>query len=526
MVEPAGHCPYLGLKQNRAIRFSSPTPEHRCYVGGEPIEIPVDQASFCLARGHVECPLYMGLGLPTTPVASQRSVTPQEPAEGSLRGWLASLSPRDRAVYALMLAMLALIVVIYVVAGFQSLRGQSVAGLPSADALGTAPASPEAPSPIALETPTSAPPEPTAAPPELPTALPTSAPPEPTAIPTRATLILPPTEPAPPPSPSPEEATVAPSPTAEGGATATAAVAPTEPAPPTQPPTQQPTQQATNSAPAPTAPPANVSTEVLWLYFTDPATRSLYVPVQRSVQVVDRRVAEAAVRELIAGPRGDLERLVLPDVRLLGITIQGNTAFVNFDRPPTDPGDDRGVYSIVLTLTNLPNIEQVQVLVNGQGYGVTASGPIRRPIVNPLNPEGLPFDYQNTEYLPTYYMIKGSDRSVRIMRMVPKTRETAVGTVQALLEGPGEYSYAVDEVIPDTASLLDLWIENGVVTVNFSERFTDATNREAAVRTIVESLTTLPGVTGVRFLVEGESLAGYWGEPYRDVFTKPLINPE
>lgn len=39
MVEPSGHCPYLGLKQNQAIRFASPTPEHRCYAAGQAQEI-------------------------------------------------------------------------------------------------------------------------------------------------------------------------------------------------------------------------------------------------------------------------------------------------------------------------------------------------------------------------------------------------------------------------------------------------------------------------------------------------------
>ncbi|HWQ14688.1 MAG TPA: hypothetical protein VNL77_17960, partial [Roseiflexaceae bacterium] len=110
MVEPTGHCPYLGLKQNRAIRFSSPTPEHRCYVGGEPIEIPVDQASYCLSRGHINCPLYMGLMVPTTSgvAAGAAGAGVAAAGAGGLRGWYATLPPRDRVIYALMLGMLAL----------------------------------------------------------------------------------------------------------------------------------------------------------------------------------------------------------------------------------------------------------------------------------------------------------------------------------------------------------------------------------------------------------------------------------
>src|SRR6187401_1880168 len=121
MVEPTGHCPYLGLKQNRAIRFASPTPEHRCFVSGEPLEIPVDQSSYCLSQGHVHCPLYMGLTVPTTSDAIPTLVGGALVAPaGGMRGWLHSLSPRDRAIYTIMIAMLAIIVAIYLLVGLQT----------------------------------------------------------------------------------------------------------------------------------------------------------------------------------------------------------------------------------------------------------------------------------------------------------------------------------------------------------------------------------------------------------------------
>src|SRR5262249_18335217 len=123
MVEPTGHCPYLGLKQNRAIRFASPTPEHRCYVSGEPLEIPVDQANYCLSQGHVHCPLYMGLSLPTTGETAATPTGLTSPPPGGVRGWFASLSPRDRAIYAIMLGMLALIIAIYLFAGIHTFFG-------------------------------------------------------------------------------------------------------------------------------------------------------------------------------------------------------------------------------------------------------------------------------------------------------------------------------------------------------------------------------------------------------------------
>lgn len=60
------HCPYLGLRQNRAIRFAAPTSEHRCYVTGEAQDIPVDQRTHCLSVNHRACPLYTGEWSATT----------------------------------------------------------------------------------------------------------------------------------------------------------------------------------------------------------------------------------------------------------------------------------------------------------------------------------------------------------------------------------------------------------------------------------------------------------------------------
>jgi spore germination protein GerM len=533
-----GYCPYLGLKQNRAIRFSSPTPEHRCYVGGEPVEIPVDQSTFCLSRNHVQCPLYMGLTIPSTPAtispAGAATIAP-----GGLRGWLGTLSPRDRAIYALMLGMLAIIILVYVVAGWQALTGSGL--IPS-----TVVASPTSSGAVgALETATAtegASPQPTpsataTAVPPTPTPLPTSTPsPQPSPTPTPEPVILVPT--ALPTQPT-GGATIVPSPTLQPtqlpvtpGVTAT--VQPTQPtATPTAtivPPTAVPTTPP--SPPPPTAPPATprppaptVRNERLWLYFGD-ATGTLFVPTQRLVPVEDRKVATAAINALIEGPCNGLERLVDPQARLLGITISNGLATVNFDRPPHLNGDPRGLHSIVLTLTHFETINRVQFQVNGANIGINGSGPIARPVVNPLNPDNLPVDYAATEFLPTYYLANDGYHTIRIIRMVPKTRQVAEGTVRALIEGPGIYEYAVQRTIPPTTELRSIGINRGVVRVDFSAQFAETADRAAAVRTLVESLTTLPGVTGVQIFVEGRSLAEWWGEPYGKVFPKPLINPE
>jgi spore germination protein GerM len=515
MTEPTGHCPYLGLKQNRAIRFASPTPEHRCYVSGEPLEIPVDQTSYCLSQGHVHCPLYMGLTIPTTseaaPVIAGAAVA--APATG-MRGWYATLSPRDRAIYTIMIGMLAIIVAIYLLVGLQTLFGRggaSIGGAPTAPAPTSAAVAEASAAPPTAAIPTSIPPTPT----DLPTSVPTA---QPTAEPTDAPLFIPPTsQPTLAPTVAPTTAATSSATAAQASPTmrsatatqppatarpaATAAPAPTStPRPTAQP---QPTQP-----PAPTeAPPVAVNIQPVTLYFAD-VTGMLLVPVRRNASVEDNRVAEAAVRELIAGPRNGLGRLVAADTNLLGITIDGGTATVNFDR---DPGD---YDSILFTLTEFRSVQRVQFQINRQNVG----GARGRPVLNPINPSGLAFDYGATEFLPLYFPSVDGIHDVRLIRMVPKTKQTAEATVRALLEGPAPYDGAVIEVIPAGVELRGIKKAGDIILVDFTEPFAGAPN--AAIRTIVESLTPLPTVGGVQFLVEGNA--------YLDgqIFRRPAINQE
>ncbi|HJZ49603.1 MAG TPA: GerMN domain-containing protein [Roseiflexaceae bacterium] len=536
MTEPTSHCPYLGLKQNRAIRFASPTPEHRCFVSGEPLEIPVDQASYCLSQGHVHCPLYMGLTLPTTsdaptligglPPSGGALVAPS----GGVRGWLGTLSPRDRAIYAIMISMLAIIVAIYLFVGLQTLfrRGEEpLVGTqptlaPAADtAQATQPAA-LAPTAITSSTASSVVTNPTASSgagqaatsePPTPTDLPTEVPsPTPTVEPTREPVVLPPTSqlPTAPPTTAVAAATAVP-PTAAPAATAVPPTA--KPAAPSAP---KPTaaSKPPTAIPVPTAPPAT-SVMPLILYFGD-TTGSVLVPVRRNASVQDNRVAEAAIRELIAGPRNGLRRLVAADAVLLGIRIDNGLATVNFDRDPSD-GDDRGYDSIVLTLTDFGTVGRVQIQINSANLGGTRG----RPVVNPTNPLNLAVDYSATEFLPLYFPSVDGAHDVRIISMVPKTKQVGEATVRALLDGPPpEYAGALRRVIPANTELRGIKLSDGVLLVDFTQPFADAPDLNAAMRTVVESLTTIKTVRGVQFLVEGQAFAD------GKVFGKPAINQE
>jgi spore germination protein GerM len=93
--------------------------------------------------------------------------------------------------------------------------------------------------------------------------------------------------------------------------------------------------------------------------------------------------------------------------------------------------------------------------------------------------------------------------------------------VRALLDGPpAEYTNAVWRVIPANTELRGIKIDNGVLLVDFTQPFANAPDINAAMRTVIESLTSIKTVRGVQFLVEGQAFAD------GRIFGKPAINQE
>ncbi|GIV90014.1 MAG: hypothetical protein KatS3mg055_2532 [Chloroflexus sp.] len=247
MTEPSGHCPYLGLKQNQAIRFASPTPEHRCYAAGQAQEIPqVEpdyQVRYCLSASHVRCPLYMGMPFPTTSTSavpstapSPAAVVPSATTEASgLQAWLADLNPRDQLIYSSLLIVLVVVLMGY---AFGGIAFVSSLLQPTGEPNGTQPAvSPTSLSPLTptVPVPATASPTMTLTPSPTITPSPTATPYE--LIPVTNTPTMPIFIPPPPPP----------------------VIVPTDTPPPVLPPVEEPTAPPVDE-PTPTAPPVDEPT--------------------------------------------------------------------------------------------------------------------------------------------------------------------------------------------------------------------------------------------------------------------------
>lgn len=127
------------------------------------------------------------------------------------------------------------------------------------------------------------------------------------------------------------------------------------------------------------------------LYFAD--QDALYVcPEKRTVKKTDAMLEELVLQELVKGPRNPgLDMTIPPESRLLSVKVENGVAYVNFSRELQtthwggSAGETMTIYSIVNSLTEIPYIKKVQLLLENRieqsiwGHAVT-SEPIARNI--------------------------------------------------------------------------------------------------------------------------------------------------
>ena len=100
---------------------------------------------------------------------------------------------------------------------------------------------------------------------------------------------------------------------------------------------------------------------------------------------------KVVVEQLIAGPSEDSYYPTIPkDTKLISITIKDGVCYVNLDTGFTSQGYDVlgavTIYSIVNSLTELPDISGVQILVNGE-TSITYKDNIKLETTFQINPE-------------------------------------------------------------------------------------------------------------------------------------------
>lgn len=148
---------------------------------------------------------------------------------------------------------------------------------------------------------------------------------------------------------------------------------------------KSPEPEPSDNVPIDTPNPASENMEVA-IYFSD--WQAQYVIPEFRIIESDANLAQSIVEELLEGPdQPHLYRTFPEGTEINSVEVTDGTAYVNFKGDIHIPGsasEVAAINSLVLSLTELPEINKVQILINGEadvslGGHILLNEPIERP---------------------------------------------------------------------------------------------------------------------------------------------------
>lgn len=254
----------------------------------------------------------------------------------------------------------------------------------------------------------------------------------------------------------------------------------------------------------------------LWFAVREDSDRKDSSAVAREArQWEEEPTALELMEALLQGPEDDGLYAPFPKgVRVRNIVIDEDTAtvWVNLSEQYGGlAGFDLSVadYCIALTLCQLPGVDTVKVLVDGESIPYRDRQELQAGDVL-LSGIG---EEPDTFLAALYFPGRDGEGLMAEYRQVTRSGGSAAEIVMAeLLRGPSDAEKCLP--LPQDVRVISLTVSNGVCQVNLSAEFlTNAPQSEEqaglALYALVDTLCTLSGVSQVRLLVEGEAVQSY-----------------
>ncbi len=248
------------------------------------------------------------------------------------------------------------------------------------------------------------------------------------------------------------------------------------------------------------------------------------IPITRWIQM-QQGIARAAVG-LLADSAIAREEVayygvypVIPEnTNILGIDIRDGIATIDFDRHLLNYGNaasERNIIaSIVYTLTEFKTISKVRILINGYPqvilkYGMNVSEALGREDIT-INADASLLEDGSSKV--DVFLFKKANEGFTYLLPVSVADSEAAGELPEILVKQ-LLSINVDgslySEMPDEVELLKGTIENGTITLNFSESMTDYggnAREEGILKQLAYTVRQVEGIKRLKILVEGQKV--------------------
>ncbi|MBZ4645117.1 MAG: germination protein [Petroclostridium sp.] len=255
------------------------------------------------------------------------------------------------------------------------------------------------------------------------------------------------------------------------------------------------------------------------LYFTDKENSKILSETREVVVEDTKKLPKIAIQELLKGPVSlEMKKAIPEGTKLLDIKQEGTLVTVNFSKEYYKSGDIGEIvarFSLVNTLSDLPNIQKVLILVEGKEL----IGPSGKPF-GPLGKDDVVFEAAPSEKdkttLTLYFAGNGWENLVPEKRVVVVKDNEPVEkyVIEELIKGPKDKNLFA--TVPAQTKLLSIETKEGICFVNLSNEFrTEHPGGSAGeimtIYSIVNSLTELEHINKVQFLIEGQKIETFKG---------------
>jgi len=260
----------------------------------------------------------------------------------------------------------------------------------------------------------------------------------------------------------------------------------------------------------------NPQNENVKIYFYDKQANELVfekrvIPKYRNLTEKIKRLIE----EVIKGPKSEtLERVVDPNTKVISIDIDKDRAIVSFSKDIKNrvldgvSGEAASLYSIVNTIIGNSSLRSVDILIENKRENfywdsISISSPLT--FLSSKLPNGIK--------ILLYFYDKNLEYPILIESEIQEPKdnlEWAKLIFDKLKNGPPEkYQNLISKTIPDVATLKNIKIEGDAVILDFnpdilSYKGFGSSSEIAFMYSIILSMTEIPGIKKVQFLVDGK----------------------
>lgn len=241
------------------------------------------------------------------------------------------------------------------------------------------------------------------------------------------------------------------------------------------------------------------------------------VPVTRQIPKTGG-IAKATLAMMVASSQNDLAaarlglKTTVPEGTTIDLDISGGKARVDLSKAALNcqsaEQETLMVQSVAQTLCQFDSVEEVSFLFDGQKrskltHGTDVSGVFTGASLNLESVETMAG--AGAQAVRLYFPSANGRMLVPVTRTVYSDADVTTAVLE-LAKGPKPDS-GLASPLPDNCGLLGVTMKNGVVTINFTKEFMEATQGEngtQALRAVLFTAAQFPGVKQVKIAVEGK----------------------